>query len=104
VVERIRSWQSLWIPGLALGVVLALVYTTYFGILGRTPGRMLAGLRLVDRTGFPPSPGRAAFRAVVSLFSFGFFLGGFWLALFDRRGQTLHDKLSSTFVVRPLLP
>ncbi|RYZ38766.1 MAG: RDD family protein, partial [Myxococcaceae bacterium] len=27
--------------------------------------------------------------------------GGFWMALFDRRGQTLHDKLTSTFVVQP---
>jgi uncharacterized RDD family membrane protein YckC len=39
-------------------------------------------------------------RAALSLASFGLFLSGFWLALFDRRGQTLHDKLTSTFVVQ----
>jgi hypothetical protein len=40
-------------------------------------------------------------RALLSLISAGAFLGGFWLAIFDRRGQTLHDKLTRTFVVRP---
>ncbi len=43
-----------------------------------------------------PSPG-PPWRCV----SFVPFLAGFWLALFDRRGQTLHDKLTQTFVVRP---
>jgi uncharacterized RDD family membrane protein YckC len=88
----------------ALGVVgfVAFVYTTLFAFLwrGRTPGRRLLGIHLVDATGQAPRAGRALVRAVLSLASFGLFLSGFWLALFDRKGQTLHDKLTSTFVVR----
>jgi uncharacterized RDD family membrane protein YckC len=101
-VTRLFAVKALALPAAALTVLLCLVYSTAFGILGRTPGRMLAGLRLVDASGLSPGPVRAALRAVFSLFSFALFLCGFWLALFDRRGQTLHDKLTSTFVVRPL--
>jgi uncharacterized RDD family membrane protein YckC len=88
----------------ALGVVgfVAFVYTTLFAFLwrGRTPGRRLLGIHLVDASGHAPKAGRALLRAALSLASFALFLSGFWLALFDRRGQTLHDKLTSTFVVR----
>ncbi len=64
-------------------------------------GRWLLGLRLVDTHGLAPAPARAIVRALLSVVSFGLFLGGFWMALFDRRGQTLHDKLTSTFVIQP---
>lgn len=88
----------------ALGVVgfVAFVYTTLFAFLwhGRTPGRRILGIHLVDASGHAPRAGRALVRAALSLASFALFLSGFWLALFDRRGQTLHDKLTSTFVVR----
>jgi uncharacterized RDD family membrane protein YckC len=102
VLARVMSWQPLLVPGAGLAALLAVVYATAFGMLGRTPGRMLTGLRLVDKSGLAPAPGRAAFRAVLSIVSFALFMCGFWLVLFDRRGQTLHDKLSSTFVVRPV--
>jgi len=90
------------VPAAAVTAVLAALYTTLFARLwrGRTPGRLIARIYLVDRRGQPPGALRALFRGVLSLFSFAFFLTGFWLALFDRRGQTLHDKLSRTFVVR----
>jgi uncharacterized RDD family membrane protein YckC len=81
---------------------LAAAYTTLFAVAwsGRTLGRALTGVRLVDKRGGPPTPIRALIRAFFALVSFGFGLTGFWLALFDSRGQTLHDKLCSTFVVR----
>lgn len=90
------------LPVALLAVLLAFVYATLFAFIwrGRSPGRRLLGLHLVDGTGQPPSPTRALARGVLSLVSFLLFLSGFWLALFDRRGQTLHDKLSRTFVVR----
>jgi uncharacterized RDD family membrane protein YckC len=89
-------------PGGALAAILAFVYTTIFAFLwnGRTPGRRLFGIHLVDTTGHAPGPARALIRAMLSLVSFGLFLSGFWLALFDRHGQTLHDKLTRTFVVK----
>ena len=102
-VERIAAIQWAIFVGLVLATLIALAYSAAFAVLwnGRTLGRLLAGTRLIDRSGLPPSPTRAVVRALLSAVSFGLFLGGFWLALFDRRGQTLHDKLTSTFVVRP---
>lgn len=90
------------VPGLGVVGFVAFVYTTLFAFLwrGRTPGRRLLGIHLVDASGHAPHAGRALVRAALSLASFTLFLSGFWLALFDRRGQTLHDKLTSTFVVR----
>ena len=101
---RAQALQPIIIPGVLLGVVIAIAYSAAFAVLmnGRTFGRLMAGIRLVDRTGLPPSPTRAVIRALLAAVSFALFLGGFWLALFDRRGQTLHDKLTSTFVVRPV--
>ena len=43
---------------------------------------------------------RSIFTNPYVLIAPAFLLAGFWVALFDRRGQTLHDKLTSTFVVR----
>jgi uncharacterized RDD family membrane protein YckC len=97
-----RSLMTVALPALALAAVFAFVYTTLFAFLfrGRTVGRRLTGIHLVDGTGAAPGAGRALVRAGLSLVSFGLFLSGFWLALFDRHGQTLHDKLTRTFVVR----
>ncbi len=103
-MARAHAMEHVLIPGLVLALVLALVYSAVAGFLwdGRTLGRRLLGIQLVDRSGLAPAPARAILRALLSALSFALFLGGFWLALFDRRGQTLHDKLTSTFVVRPV--
>ena len=103
LMVRAHALERVLLPGLVLVLVLAASYGAVFGWLweGRTLGRRLFGIRLVDQTGQAPTPVRAIVRAALSIFSFAAFLGGFWLALFDRRGQTLHDKLTSTFVVRP---
>ncbi|ATB31132.1 RDD family protein [Melittangium boletus] len=100
---QVRALQSVLIPGIVLLLVLSLVYCAVSAFLwnGRTLGRRLLGLRLVDTRGMAPAPGRAVVRALLASVSFGFFLAGFWMALFDRRGQTLHDKLTSTYVVQP---
>ncbi|OJH42882.1 RDD family protein [Cystobacter ferrugineus] len=102
-VLQVRSLQSVLIPGAILLILLSLVYCAVAAFLwnGRTLGRRLLGLRLVDTRGQAPAPGRAVVRALLASVSFGFFLAGFWMALFDRRGQTLHDKLTSTYVVQP---
>lgn|GEM_PF-248367 len=92
------------IPALGLTVLLAVLYTTMgaFLLRGRTFGRLLFGIRLVDSSGKSPGAIRSLFRAFLAIVSFVFFLAGFWLGLFDRKGQTLHDKLTRTFVVRPV--
>lgn len=102
-VVKLRSLESILVPGFFLLVVLAVVYCAVAAFLwdGRTLGRRLLGLQLVDSHGLAPAPARSVVRALLAAVSFCLFLGGFWLALFDRRGQTLHDKLTSTFVVQP---
>ncbi|RJS17443.1 RDD family protein [Corallococcus sp. H22C18031201] len=102
-VAWLRALHAVLLPGVVLMLVLATVYCAVAAILwnGRTLGRLLLGLRLVDTHGLAPAPGRAILRAMLASLSFFLFLGGFWMALFDRRGQTLHDKLTSTFVVQP---
>jgi uncharacterized RDD family membrane protein YckC len=98
----LQQLQTIALPGVALAGILAFVYTSIFSFLwdGRTPGRRVMGIHLVDTTGHAPAPLRALARAMLSLVSFALFLAGFWLALFDRHGQTLHDKLTRTFVVK----
>ena len=106
-LDSIAAWmhalKSVLLPGFFLLLVLATVYCAIAAFLfnGRTLGRLVLGLRLVDTHGLAPAPSRAIARALLSVLSFGLFLGGFWMALFDRRGQTLHDKLTSTFVIQP---
>ncbi|MBN1207186.1 MAG: RDD family protein [Myxococcaceae bacterium] len=106
-LDSLAAWmhalKSVLLPGVFLLLVLATVYCAVAAYLwnGRTLGRLLLGLRLVDTHGVAPAPTRAIVRALLAVVSFGLFLGGFWMALFDRRGQTLHDKLTSTFVIQP---
>jgi resuscitation-promoting factor RpfA len=103
LVLAVQALQPVLLPGLALVLVLSLAYGTVAAFLwnGRTLGRRLLGLQLVDTHGTAPGPLRSLVRALLATLSFGLFLAGFWMALFDRRGQTLHDKLTSTFVVQP---
>src|SRR5205085_10371467 len=102
-MARLHQIERVWIPGAVLGAVLALAYCAAGAFLfqGRTLGRALLGIRLVDGTGLAPAPVRAVVRAVLASLSVVFCFAGFWWALFDRKGQTLHDKLTATYVVRP---
>lgn len=103
--KNLTTLQQLMVIAVPAGILTALiafVYTALFAFLwdGRTPGRRMMGIHLVDATGQAPSALRSLIRAALSLVSFALFLSGFWLALFDRHGQTLHDKLTRTFVVK----
>ena len=74
--------------------LFAIAYSWVFVALGgRTPGMALAGLRVRTLHGDDPTPAEALLRAALSLPSAALGMFGFLLALFDRRGQTLHDKL-----------
>ncbi len=81
-----------WLAALAGAVAIA--YSWVFVALGgRTPGLALAGLRVRTLHGDDPTPAEALGRAALALPSAALGLFGFALALFDARGQTLHDKL-----------
>lgn len=87
---------------LLVGLVFALVQ----GSTGRTPGRSLTGLRLVDTaTERPIGPRRAVLRALVlglAAVPFGFGLAALaWTAVADRsrRRRGWHDHLVSSIVI-----
>jgi uncharacterized RDD family membrane protein YckC len=79
----------------AVAVVLFWIYKA------ATPGKMAAGIRVVDATsGDKPTAAQSIKRYLgyyVSLLPFG--LGMVWVA-FDARKQGFHDKLAGTVVVR----
>jgi uncharacterized RDD family membrane protein YckC len=86
-----------------IATVLPIVYQAGFeaGRLGQTPGKWLAGVRVVDPTGAPGIPvSRAFIRTLVRAFASGavFYLGYLWM-LWDDQRRTWHDMAADTRVV-----
>ena len=109
----------LWLPTYALTrsmdrpvrlLVATVVGVVYFALLnggakGQTLGKMVWGVRVRDAaTGGPLGPAKAALRylapALLSIVTFGLIWlpDGLWL-FWDRRRQTLHDKVAGSVVV-----
>jgi len=88
-------------PATALAVV-PLLFGLYcvagWALAGRTLGKALFGLRVVDRRGGHPSLGRSLLRLIGYLVSAIFWLGFAWIAV-DRRHEGFHDKIARTNVV-----
>ena len=81
-------------------LVLTIGYFTYFhGTTGRTPGKMLLGLQVINDDGTPLSFGTAFLRAVGYLVSGAILNLGFIWAAFDKRKQGWHDKIAGTVVI-----
>ena len=81
--------------------LLALIYFVGFWTWKQTtPGGVVCQLRLVRIDGNPLSFADALIRAIVGVFSVGiFFIGALWM-LRDKDGQTWHDKIAGTYVVK----
>lgn len=80
---------------------LGVVYAGYFtATTGRTLGKMICGLRVVDRAGRHPGFLRAALRAALG--TLGTIAGGAGLVpmLFDPARRAAHDRLFRTRVVK----
>ena len=84
-----------------VNLLLNMLYFTYFhGTSGQTPGKKLLGLKVIQKTGEPMTPGIAFLRWVGYIVSgMVFYLGFIWIG-FDSRKQGWHDKIAGTFVVR----
>lgn len=79
-----------------LGTLLLLAYLTGgWAATGRTVGKQLAGLRVVDRTGQRLSAGRALLRAALCVL----FPAGLLWVLVNRRNHSLQDLLVRSAVV-----
>lgn len=98
----VAKWDDLRPGTLAIHWLLPLlVCVVFWSWQGATPGKLIAGLKVVDaRSGQRPSPLQALLRW------FGYFLSavplfaGFWWARVDAEGRTWHDRLSRTAVQR----
>jgi uncharacterized RDD family membrane protein YckC len=89
--------------GSILPVAFALVYYVVLeGLLGRTVGKMVTGVRVVNEaTGYPPGIGKATVRTVLRLIDglFGYLIG-FIIVLGSSRRRRLGDMAAGTLVVR----
>ena len=88
-------------------IASAIYYIAFTAARGQTPGKMLAGTRVVmERTGLIPSVGPSVLRWAVpgipeappGLSVIGWFVRA-W-TLFDDRNRGLHDKVAKTVVIR----
>ncbi len=85
-------------PGFfAIAIVIPVAYHWTFDSLGWSPGKRVAGLRLINDRGRPPGLLAGGVRAVIVLLV-PFYLSYVW-AVWDSRVQTLHDNAARTYVV-----
>lgn len=86
-----RGW--IWLSSLAVWWFLYLWASV--AIAGRTPGKALLGLRVIDRDGTPLSGRRSAVRTLA--FPVSFLLGiGFAIGLVRRDHRSLHDLVAGS--------
>ncbi|MGG5809726.1 RDD family protein [Falsiroseomonas sp. CW058] len=101
VAGLVNGGEISWGGEVMGNVVVALVVMLFWAERRATPGKLVVGVRIVDAaTGGTPPLGRLALRYfgyLVSALPLG--LGYLWM-LWDRQGQTWHDKLGRTLVVR----
>ena len=87
-----------------LYMVLFLLSSTYFvffhGYGGMTVGKMLLGIKLINRYGEGIGVWDAFIRWIGYYISGAFLCAGFLWSLVDSEGQTWHDKIAGTYVVK----
>lgn len=95
--------RVLTIPMDILSILLPILVPAYFcvfnGFYGKTPGKAIMGIRIIDLDGKNPGILKAFLRFCLSFFSLILcFLGFIWM-FFNRERRTLHDILCRTVVV-----
>ncbi len=92
------------ISNIQTGIIDVFIFLAYFivptGIFGRTIGKWVAGISVVDEEGNKPGVAVAIPREVVGRFvaTITFGIGIIWVA-FDKNHQGWHDKMAGTYVV-----
>src|SRR5271157_1238939 len=86
---------------LLMTLFISMFYFIYFhGAAGKTPGKMIFGLKVVQSTGEQMTFGLAFLRWVGYIISAVVFYLGFAWILFDAKKQGWHDRIAGTVVVR----
>ena len=89
------------VPVALFFIIFVLYFLLPTSLSGQTPGKMIAGIRVVNRAGAKPGLVYVALREIlgkitsVILISAGFF----WIGWDDNK-QGLHDKIAGTYVIR----
>lgn len=92
------------LEGVAYSIGMVVIYTVYYvsftAIWGKTPGKMLLGLRVVDSEGNTPTFYRVLLRETVGkwLSAIPLFLG-FLSISWDEKHQGWYDRMAKTYVV-----
>jgi len=106
LLDGLWSGRALMWLILGLFVTMAVAYSTLaHALAGATLGKWLMRLQLVDADDGVPSAGDALARSLLALLSLLPAGLGYLMALFDRDGLALHDRIVGTRLLRePPLP
>ncbi len=101
VVHDIKPIELGWGVGPFCAAVALGFYVFFWKKSGQTLGMRAWKLKLENRTGQPLGIGQLLIRCIVALLSFAFFGLGYWYMFFNANRDTLHDRLSKTWVSMP---
>ncbi|MBE9536471.1 MAG: RDD family protein [Proteobacteria bacterium] len=91
---------KLLVPIIFLSLVVSAAYFSFFhGTTGQTPGKMLFDLKVVGQDNGAVGMDKAFLRWFGYIVSALPLMGGFLMALKDKNGQALHDRIAGTYVV-----
>ena len=99
ILESISTFFQIWVTSIIVILFSAGYYIFFWTLVGRTPGKLLLGLRVISRNGRPITFWQALRRYVgYFLSAIAIYIGYLWI-LIDNRRQGWHDKLAGTYVV-----
>ncbi|MDD8019980.1 MAG: RDD family protein [Acidobacteriota bacterium] len=82
-------------------IITLLYFVLFFRYGGRTPGKRLFGLKVVDLEGNQRLGWYQCFERAHGYVCSGLFASlGFWQVLWDRQGLSMHDRIATTTVIR----
>lgn len=99
ILSSIATIFQIWVTSIIVILFSAGYYIFFWTLIGRTPGKLLLGLRVVSRNGRPITFWQAVRRYVGYYVSaLALYIGYLWV-LIDNRRQGWHDKIAGTYVV-----
>jgi hypothetical protein len=82
-------------------VISLLYFVLFFRFGGRTPGKRIFRLKVLDLEGKPRLEWYQSFERAHGYVCSGLFASlGFWQVLWNKRGLTMHDKIAETTVIK----
>lgn len=103
IIDNIIGFLPLQGAGTVIFISIISIIMYYIGFwawMGATPGKMIAGVKIVATDGSSIGVGRAILRYIGYIAS-GIILGlGFLMIAWDEKKQGLHDKIANTLVIR----